>query len=190
MTVVDRDPQHLPVPLGGTVPVRLSRRRRRHLLARHAGTATVVVTALMTTVGLALLAAPPGVAAYLDASGLHVGGMTLRAAGPDASGRATVYASAQATLVLAEPGGGVATAAAAWQQGGTMRSASCALHTAQRRLVDECTFHLSPTPLTSVDVLDLDAGGWWQRTYSDGVRVSIGVDPDGAVVPVPFPVGR
>jgi hypothetical protein len=66
----------------------------------------------------------------------------------------------------------------------------CHLHSAAARLIDECTFDISAGRLTSVDVLDLSSGAQWQRTYDDGVRVTIGVAPDGAAVPVPFPIGR
>jgi hypothetical protein len=69
-------------------------------------------------------------------------------------------------------------------------SGVCNLHAVEARLIDECTFTVSTGRLTSVDVLDPAGGSDWQRTYDDGVRATIAVSPDGAAVPVPFPIGH
>ena len=57
-------------------------------------------------------------------------------------------------------------------------------------LSESCTFWVGAKTLTSVDTLDVTQGSTWHRTYSDGKQVTMSVPPDGAVIPVPFPVGR
>ncbi len=66
----------------------------------------------------------------------------------------------------------------------------CDLRRDGARLIEQCTFGAGPSPLTSVDVLDPAVAEGWQRTYSDGARVTIAVSPDGGAVPVPFPIGH
>ena len=185
--MIDRAPQNLPVPLGGVAPVRLRRARRRHLVRRHARSAALAAAALATVAGVTLLLIPDPLDAYLDGDGIHVGAMTLRASGPSVGGR-TLY-SGDASLVLVEAGG-TARAAASWSTNGRTMLGTCTLRIEPRHLVDECEFDTASGRLTSVDVLDPSSSSSWHRTYNDGVDVDIGVAPDGAAIPVPFPVGR
>lgn len=187
--VVDRHPQNLPVPLGGMTPVRRAHRRRRRPIRTHAARALLITGLIAALAGMALLSLPATTEAYLDGDSIHVGGMTLTAAGPAGRGGATLYAG-DASYVLVEPGDGSATASAVWSEQGVAMVARCALHHDGQRLVDECAFDGASGRLTSVDVLDPSAGSTWQRTYSDGVRVAIAVGQQGAAVPVPFPIGR
>lgn len=148
-----------------------------------------MVGCLAAVIGGVLLLAPAPVAAYLGSGLIHVGGMTLAQVSPDAA-RGTQLYGGHASFALSEPGNGTAAAAAAWLEGGVVHTATCTLHAEPARLVDECAFGIGSGALTSVDIFDLRAGSTWQRTYGDGRRVDIVVPPDGAAVPVPFPIGH
>ncbi len=187
--LIDRDAQALPVPLGDGTPVRVVRRRRRRLLRAHGEAVATMVGCLAAVVGAVLLLAPARVAAYLGGDLVHVGAMTLAQVGPGVAHGAQLY-EGDASFALSEPGNGTARAAAAWLEGGVVHTATCTLRSEPARLVDECTFNIGSGELTSVDILDLRAGSTWQRTYGDGRRVDIAVPPDGAAVPVPFPIGH
>jgi hypothetical protein len=156
---------------------------------RHGRSAILVLAALAAVTGVALLLLPNRVDVYLDGAGIHVGAMTLAATGPAGVAAGTAY-SGDAALVLVEGGGGTARAAASWQANGSTMLGTCTLRSEAQHLVDECEFDIASGRLTSVDVLDPSSSSVWRRTYSDGVRVEIGVAPDGAAIPVPFPVGR
>jgi len=187
--LIDRHAQALPVPLGDGTPVRVVRRRRRRLLRAHGEPVATMVGCLAAAVGAMLLLAPPPVAAYLDGDRVHVGAMTLAQVDPGGADGAQLYGG-DASFALSEPGNGTARAAAAWLEGGVVHTAACNLRSEPARLVDECAFDIGSGELTSVDILDLRAGSTWHRTYGDGRRVDIAVPPDGAAVPVPFPIGH
>ena len=187
--LIDRDAQALPVPIGDGPPVRVVRRRRRRLLRAHGEALATMVGCLAAVVGVVLLLAPAPVAAYLSGDLVHVGGMTLARVGPGVAHGAQLYGG-HASLTLSEPGDGTAAAGAAWLEGGVVHTGSCTLRSEPARLVDECVFDSGSGELTSVDIFDLRAGSTWQRTYGDGRQVDIAVPPDGAAVPVPFPIGR
>jgi hypothetical protein len=121
---------------------------------------------------------------------LEVGGMTLTSVGSPRGSGPVLYQGG-ASYVLAEHSDGTTTAAAVWSSGGVTSSGVCHEHPAGVRLIDECRVTSSDgAALTCVDLLDPARGSAWQRTYDDGFRVTIAVSPDGAVVPVPFPIGR
>ncbi len=185
---IDRDPQNLPIPLGGMAPVRIRRHRWRRALHSPLSTVVLAVGALCGVAGLLALLAPQTVAVSLFGDRLEVGGMTLREVSPP-SAQLRRFAG-DASYVLAERGHGTATAAAAWTSAGVRSHGLCTLQPQGLLLVEECSFVMGVQHLTSVDVLDPASGSAWQRTYSDGTRVTIAVAPNGAAAPIPFPVGR
>jgi hypothetical protein len=187
--LIDRDAQALPVPLGDGAPVRVLRRRRRRLLRTHGEDVATLVGCLAAVVGALLLLTPAPVAAYVGGDLVHVGAMTLAPVGPSIAHGVQLYGG-HASFVLSEPGDGTARAAAVWLEGDVVHTGTCTLRAEPARLVDECTFDIGSGELTSVDSFDLHAGSTWQRTYDDGRRVDIVVPPDGAAVPVPFPIGH
>ena len=187
--LIDRDPQNLPVPLGSGAPMRVQRPRRHREIRSLARALVIGVAITCAVVGVALLAVPQSIAVYLLGDRLTVGSMVLREAGPLRGTEATLY-DGDASYVLTEPGNGSARAAAAWTSSGATWSGVCNVHPDDARLIDECTFTVSTGRLSSVDVLDPAGSPNWQRTYDDGVRATIEVSPDGAAVPVPFPVGH
>ncbi len=187
--LIDRDPQNLPIPLGDMAPVRVRRPRRRRALGTLVPAVLLAIGVTSGATGLTLLIAPPPIAVSLVGNHLEAGGMVLNEVGPVAGSHLSRY-EGEASYVLAEHGDGTSTAAAAWVSAGITSSGVCSLRPNGIRLIDECVFTGGPKGLTSVDVLDPASGTGWQRTYNDGVRVTIAVSPDGAAVPVPFPIGR
>jgi hypothetical protein len=187
--LIDRDAQALPVPLGDGTPVRVVRRRRRRVIRAHGEAVATMVGCLAAVVGAVLLLAPAPAAAYLGGDLVHVGAMTLAQVGPRVAHGTQLYGG-HASFALSEPGNGTAAAAAAWLQGGVVHTGTCTLRSEPARLVDECAFDIGSGELTAVDIFDLRSGSTWQRTYGDGRRVDIAVPPEGAVVPVPFPIGH
>lgn len=185
-TLIDRDPQVVPIPLGSTNPVHLARRRVRRPLRTHGPSLLTTCGLLAAVAGVVLLCLPSPTEAYLDGNAVHIGAMTLTEVGPGAVPGSTVY-SGEASYVLLERLPGSPQASASWTAHGVVMSAHCSIHVDHARVVDECSF--AAQGVTSIDVLQL-AGSKWQRTYSDGVRVSIDVPNKGAAVPVPFPLGR
>jgi hypothetical protein len=115
--------------------------------------------------------------------------MVLSAMGTIPGSSIALYGG-DASFALIERRDGSARAAAAWISSGVLSSGTCDLQRKGERLIDDCTFSGAHGEITSVDVLDLAAGNGWQRIYADGVRVTIAVPPNGAAVPVPFPIGR
>jgi hypothetical protein len=186
---IDRDPQYLPVPIGGTEPVRVLRRGRAHALRAHGATVAGSIGMAAAAFGLLLLSLPEPPAAYLEGDTVHIGAMSLSTVGAAASDGSSLYTGA-AALVLREGPAGSAEASAAWVENGAVASGRCTVHPDGQRLIDECVFAGAGGAVTSVDVLDPAAGSMWQRTYSDGARTTFPVGARGGAIPVPFPIGR
>ena len=187
--MIERDPQNLPIPLGGMAPVRVRRPRLRRALRLRLSTIALAFGVLCGATGLAMLLAPQTVAVSLSGDRFQVGGMSLREVNQPAGDQLRRF-EGDASYVLAERGHGTAIAAAAWTSAGAPSQGVCTLRPQGRLLVEECSFVMGVRHLTSVDVLDPAKGSAWQRTYSDGARVTIAVAQNGAAAPIPFPVGR
>lgn len=183
-----RDRQNIPLPLGGMAPARVRRVAAGRVGAR-LDRLLMVLAGGCAVAGLVLLAAPTTDTASLVAGQVEVGSMVLAQVGPLPASRVTLY-SGDASYALVERADGSASAAAAWSRPQPLSAGTCDLQRAGRLLVDRCTFTGPAARVTAVDVLDPAVASSWRRTYADGLRVSIAVAPDGAVVPVPFPVGR
>jgi hypothetical protein len=187
--LIDRLTQNLPVPLGGVAPVRVVRRRRRRVLRRCAPAVASAVGLAAACAGGVMVVAPHTYAATLVGHQVEIGGMALLEVGPLPGGQGVLYSGA-ASFVLSRHADGSARAAASWTSHGSTSSGVCHVIAPGRTLIDECTFHVAEGTLTSVDVLDPASGDVWQRTYGDGVRVSIAVSTAGMAIPVPFPMGH
>lgn len=187
--LIDRDRQNIPLPLGGMAPVRMHSAGRGRGIRTFAEAVVLVIAVCAALAAMVLLLLPTTVGASLDGGRLDVGSMVLTQVGtvPQTS---TILYGGDASYALIERGDGSARGAAAWTSSGIVSSGLCDLRRVGLRLVEYCTFTGAPVGITSVDVLDPASGPDWQRTYADGVRVTIAVPPDGAVIPVPFPIGR
>jgi len=188
-SLIDRATQNLPVPIGGVAPVRVNRRRRRRVLRGCARAVASAVGLAAAVAGAVMVVAPKTDSATLVGHQVEIGGMALLEVGPLPSGQGVLYGGA-ASFVLSQHTDGSAVAAASWRSLGSRSSGICHVIAPGRTLIDECTFDVPGGTLTSVDVLDPASGGAWQRTYGDGVRVSIAVSTAGTVIPVPFPIGH
>lgn len=183
---VERSAQNLPVPIGGTAPVHLSR-RGRHLtwpaidaLASAAGLGAAVT-------GLALLGAPRVTAVAMVDQRVTVGAISLTETGAVGGTGQVAYGGA-VSYVLRRGTDGSAVAAAAWNAPGGMSDGVCHMSAPGPTVTDRCVFHAPGTLLTSVDVLQRGSRATWQRTYDDGFRVTIAISPGGAAIPMPFPI--
>jgi hypothetical protein len=188
-STINRDPQNVPLPLGGMAPVRVQRPRRRRAIREWAVGFVLAVGLGCAATGIALLLLPRSDSVELRADRVQVGTMVLTRVGAAGATSPALYVG-EASYVLLERGGGSATAAAAWMSAGAISSGVCNLKPEGAGLMEACSFMMGSNRLTSVDILNPARGSYWQRTYADGVRVSIDVSPDGAAIPVPFPVGR
>ena len=188
-SLVDRRAQNLPVPLGGIAPVHAVKRRRRHMLRRLAPAVAVAVGVASAAAGHAMLAVPSPNAVSRQGSRLDIGAMVLHRVAVFAGTHTELYGG-DASFALNEQADGTVVAAAAWWSAGQVDTGFCRLSTAHRRAIDECSFVMPRGTMTSIDVLDLGQGHAWQRTYADGVRISIAVSNSSTALPVPFPIGR
>ena len=187
--LIDRTPQHLPLPLGSLSAVH----HRLRPLLRVQGWWRVRAPALLTGVGLlsasaggALVAIRPAVAVGLVPRGVELGGQTLRAEGAGAYGGGTAPA-----LVLRSAGGGVITAAGdGTGDDGLRLRGRCELRRQGPIAREWCTFMVGTRRYQAEDILDSAGDAGWQRRYSDGQRVVIPIPRGGALTPVPFPVGK
>lgn len=171
-------------------PVRRQRPRPRRSLSWLARPLASIAVSCCATVGAVLALLPTTVTASLRDGDVQVGSMVLEETGSTPGSGARMYGGA-ASYALIERGDGSARAAAAWvAPGGRAASGVCDLRRDGARLLEDCSFTGSQGSITCVDVLDPAQGSVWQRTYADGARVTIAVAPDGAAIPVPFPIGR
>lgn len=184
-----RDSQNLPVPLGGFAPVHAPGPAHHPRFRRHLHGLALAAACIVGAAGVTLLVTRPAPSAYLRGDRLVVGAMVLHAVGR--TGLADTLFGGDASYVLGDRhGDGSQVASAAWTSAQTAGSGRCVMHRDSTRLVDECSFTVASQALTSVDLLDPAAGHAWQRTYADGVRVTIDVPDTASAVPVPFPIGH
>lgn len=188
--LVDRRPQNLPVPLGGMAPehdlrrvssLQVIWRRWWHHLAITAGIVCAVLAALLVAL------APPGLV-YERAGAVHVDQVVLSSAGRLPETGATLFTGAASYLLVERPDG--SARASAVSTGSSHLRATCELRSQPQLLTEHCRFNVDSRTFSADDVLDLRTGSGWRRAYSDGRHVAIGVPPEGAVVPVPFPIGH
>ena len=193
--LIDRDPQHLPIPIGGFSPVRRPRRPTRigKFWRRNAASILTVVGMLAAAGGVALTVSAPPIPVYMSADQIHIGATVLtHAAGSGLPAGSSLY-SGNATYVLTmNPDGSMRAAAVTFANvlkidGSCVMAAPVPTGTG---LIEQCSFLIGGKSLTAQDVLNFNQSGHWSRTYSDGSKVSIGVPPAGGVIPVPFPIGK
>jgi len=187
---IDRNPQNLGVPLGGFDVVRKHGRiRPGRKWWRAQGATVVAVAGVAAAVGGGVLSAtqpPVQVGRQGSGNGIRVGDAVLLPAGPNVYGTPP-----DPVLIIVPQPNGTTTAAASGYVDGQRVTGNCLMHQLGNVINEACTFTIGAgMPVTAVDSLDVTGGGLWHRRYSDGTTVTIQVPPNGAVVPVPFPIGR
>ena len=200
--LIDRNPQNLPMPVGG-FDVFHSRRRPSELrkwlrlrtpgflvLLGVAGLVGAGRSALGAALGAFLTITQPPTPVYLQNGNIYVAGNVLRPVATT-SGDPTTF-SGNGAAVLHEHADGSASAGGSMVLHGAIITGSCRMTTVSTIVMDKCTFLLGGTNLTATDTYDLGPTGDhnWHRQYSDGRSTLISVPTDGALVPVPFAVGR
>jgi len=191
--LIDRDPQNLPVPLGGMTPgrrtlsvpapLRLWRRRRSEVLAG-IGLLLAVAAALVTVTR-------PDLAVYLDNDAVHVGALTLSpAAGNGGVIDGRLYRG-PATLLLIARSDGTVVATAVTVLGGRRATGVCHFGPpTANEIAERCVLDIGGVSVTCEDSLRFDVPGVWQRRCSDGQELTVLVPAGAGVVPMPFPLGR
>jgi hypothetical protein len=135
--------------------------------------------------GAYLAVSPPQVQVGLarDGSSVRLGGQVLPQHGVGVYGGGLLPA-----LVISRPGHAAGSSAL----NGVHATGICDLvqNAAGQTFDEHCDFQVGDERFSSQDHLDAHKGAVWHRVYSDGKQVDIAVPTDGALVPMPFPLGR
>jgi hypothetical protein len=190
--LIDRNPQNLPMPVGG-FDVFHSRRRpsefRKWLRLRTPGL-LISLGVIGAGLGAFLTVTQPPTPVYMESGNIYVGGNVLRPVATTSGDPSTF--SGNGAVVLHEHADGSASAGGSMVLHGTIITGSCRMATVSTIVTDKCSFSIGGTALSATDTYDLGPTGDhnWHRQYSDGQSALISVPTDGALIPVPFAVGR
>ena len=188
---IDRNPQNLPIPMGGYAPVwkfkRAPKRSRRIQLWVPRGIA--VLGLCCAALGASLALRQNDATIYWDSAAnvIYVNGTALLSVGTGTYGGGAVPAFA---IVANGDGTEVAAAQAKYGPNQLAMAGSCRMTavTNGASVQESCTFSLGGQTLQAADRYDLTSHVW-HRTYLDGQTIDIST-AKGAIVPVPFPFGR
>jgi hypothetical protein len=190
--LIDRNPQNLPMPVGDFDVYHKSHRPSEFRKWVRLRTPTLMVSLGLAgaIAGAFLTVSQPPTPVYLEDGNIHVAGNVLRPLSTG-SGDPTTF-TGNGAAVLHENADGSASAGGSTVYRGTIFTGSCRMQTLSTIITDKCSFSLGGTPVSATDTYDLGPTGDhnWHRQYSDGKSTLISVPPNGAVIPVPFPVGR
>jgi hypothetical protein len=164
-------------------PLRLWRWHSYEILA--AGGLLLAVAAAVVTVSR------PALAVYLEGDSVHVGSVTLshpRDNGGLAEGR--LYTGPAALLMVSRPGGAVIASAVTFLAGQKVTGVCTFGPPVAAEITESCSLRIGGRSVTCEDALRFDTPGSWERTCSDGQRLTVSVPSGAAVIPMPFPLGR
>lgn len=190
--LIDRNPQNLPLPVGG-----FSVLRRRRIVRvntwwkRNAPTVVGACGVVAAVVGAAFVWAQPPIAVFSTSNTIHIGKTVLTAAqGVAVPEGATLYLGDASYLLIPQTNGAeVATAVADLH--GRHITGRCEMAASDGLTVTEhCDFTVAGEAFSADDRLDFSQGSSWDRHYSDGEATRIDVGPQGGVVPAPLPIGH
>jgi hypothetical protein len=184
--LIDRNPQNIPLPVGGFSVVR--RRHRVAQLKRWWRRNTVnIFTALgmgAAAAGAILSSTQPAVPVYQSGNFVHVADTVLHPAGSN------LFVGNAAFVTAKLPSGQVRAAASTLVRGKNV-SGFCQMSFISATQVEEsCSFVIGNRTVSADDQLDTAKGGVWHRRYGDGQEVSIQVPSNGSVIPIPFAIGK
>ncbi len=186
--LVDRHPQHIPLPIGDLRVVRRDYRmsplyrRFRNDLPNY----LALLGVALALAGAVLVVASLTPAVYEENGIVHVGSMVL----PPAAAGSAVYDYGGGNLpALALDYEGPQTVGAMNETvGGVVETGRCVMTVSGSAVSATCAFTIGKTRFTSEDSYSLQQQAWL-RTYSNGETAVIPVPADGTAIPVPFPVG-
>ena len=190
--LIDRRPQHLPIPLAGLRPrrerpsggpIRIWRRRGPEIVTS-AGLLFAIAAAIVT------LMRPP-VSAYLEGDAVHLSGHILSHPADNGGLAAGRLYTGSATLLLVTRPGGTVVASSVTYIAGRRATGVCTLAPPTPTSASErCFLHIGTEAVTCDDVLRFTAPGSWSRHCSDGQSLSVAVPEGDVAIPLPFPLGR
>jgi hypothetical protein len=190
---IDRDPQHLPVPIGGLHPRRQPRTTPAALrLWRRRGSELVATAGLLLAVAAAVVTVTrPPLSVYLEDNTVHVAGLTL--AHPADNGGLTdgrLYTGPAALLMVDRPGGAVVASAVTYLEGEKVTGVCDFGPPTTTEVAERCVLQIGSASVTCEDALRFEGQGSWQRRCSDGQVLTVTVPAGAEVIPMPFPLGR
>lgn len=194
--LIDRDPQNLPVSVGGFRVVRRTRRTSSQVKWWRATAPNLVAgIGLLLAVGgaFAALTREPVPAGSAGAT-IDIGGSKLRETGDGTH----LYVGNAAMVYLPQPDGSHVAAASTYANGKNV-AGFCTLPPRKKdaaEIQETCSFWIgvpttgNPT-ITSVDTYNINSDtAEWHRKYSDGVSVDLIVPQGDGVIAVPLPLGH
>jgi len=191
--VIDRDPQHLPVPIGDLRPrrkprttpalIRLWRRRGFELLA--------VVGLLLAVAAAVVTVTRPPLSVYLEGETVHVAGLTL--SHPANNGGLTqgrLYTGPATLLMIGRPHGAMVASAVTYLKGERVTGVCDFGPPTATAVAERCVLQIGSASVTCADALRFAEQGSWQRRCSDGQVLTVAVPSGAEAIPMPFPLGR
>lgn len=168
--------QRLPLPVGGSNPIRRYRRFWFATGRDRLRLAVLAVGVLAAALGGLLGARPPEVAIELNAGYYRIGSITLPSQGDG------VYSGPGGAVVI-QKGPAATVAGGSTSLRGAPTKASCTMEADGKS--ERCVFALGNHTFQATDTRTSTG---WHRRYDDGQTVDMAL-PSGPV-PVPFPIGR
>ena len=190
---IDRDPQHLPVPIGDlrprrqprTTPAALRRWRRR-------GSELVAAAGLLLAAAAAVgTVTRPPLSVYLEDNTVHVAGLTL--SHPVNNGGLTdghLYTGPATLLIVDRPDGALVASAVTYLEGERVTGVCDFGPPTTTEVAERCVLQIGSTSVTCEDALRFEGQENWQRRCSDGQVLTVTVLAGAEVIPMPFPLGR
>ena len=191
--VIDRDPQHLPVPIGDLRPRRQPRTTRAPMrLLRRRGSELFAAAGLLLAVAAAVVTVTrPPLSVYLEGDTVHVAGLSL--SHPADNGGLTdgrLYTGPATLLMVDRPGGAVIASAVTYLEGERVTGVCDFGPPTTTEVAERCVLHIGSAAVTCEDALRFEGQGSWERSCSDGQVLTVTVPSGGEVIPMPFPLGR
>jgi hypothetical protein len=190
---IERDPQHLLVPLGALAPMRRRRRPSAGARAwRRRGPELVAALGLLLACAAVLvtLTRPP-LSVYLEGDTVHVAGALLsHPAGNGGLSSGRLYAGAATLLLAPAPHGGLMASAITYLRGERVTGVCRFGPPTAAALTERCTLRIGRDQVTCDDTLRFAVPGTWERHCSDGQELRVEVPSGTVAIPMPFPLGR
>jgi len=190
---IDRDAQHLPVPIGDLRPRRHRRTTPAALrLWRRRGSELAAAVGLLLAVAAAVVTVTrPPLSVYLEDNAVHVAGLTL--SHPMDNGGLTdghLFTGPATLLMVDRPHGAVVASAVTYLRGARVTGVCDFGPPTTTEVAERCILQIGSVSVTCEDALRFEGQGSWQRSCSDGQRLTVTVPAGAVVIPMPFPLGR